>query len=242
MDSPSSSIFRFGPYELETGARQLSKNGTKVKLRGQPYLILELLLRQAGEVVTRDPIRQTIWSSDTFVDFEHGLNTSVKKLRQILCDSATEPRYIETLPRMGYRFIAPVEIEAADKNGQSEVESAKIPVPPSLESFQPEQSVPVPTRRHSGARWTGFSLAVLSLLVAVLLFKTASRSNWLGFSRSGNPTADASGLPGPQPIRSIAVLPLQNLSNDPSQDYFADGMSDELITDLAQLGGLKVIS
>jgi TolB-like protein/DNA-binding winged helix-turn-helix (wHTH) protein/Tfp pilus assembly protein PilF len=242
MDSPSSSIFRFGPYELETGARQLSKNGTKLKLRGQPYLILELLLQQAGEVVTRDQIRQIIWSSDTFVDFEHGLNTSVKKLRQILCDSATEPRYIETLPRLGYRFIAPVEIEEADRKGQGEVERAKIPLPPSSEAFQPDQLVPVSTQRHSGSWWAGFSLAVFALLAVVLLFKTAGRSNWLGFSRSGNPTADASALPVPQPIRSIAVLPLQNLSNDPSQDYFADGMSDELITDLAQLGGLRVIS
>src|ERR1700684_4104620 len=170
MDTPSL-IFRFGPFEARTCAQELSKNGTPIRLRGQPFAILELLLSRAGAVVTREEIRQKIWPADTFVDFEHGLNTSIKKLRQILCDSATEPRYIETLPRMGYRFIAPVEIEAADRNGQSEVESAKIPVPPSLESFQPEQSVPVSTRRHSGARWTGFSLAVLSLLVAVLLFK-----------------------------------------------------------------------
>ena len=102
--------YRFGSFEVRTSTRELSKSGTKIKLRGQPYLILEVLLSRAGEVVTREEIRQKLWPADTFVDFEHGLNSSVKKLRQVLCDSAQEPRYIETLPRLGYRFIAPVEI------------------------------------------------------------------------------------------------------------------------------------
>jgi DNA-binding winged helix-turn-helix (wHTH) protein/tetratricopeptide (TPR) repeat protein len=102
--------FCFGPFEVRTRAREILKGGTRIKLRGQPYLILELLLSHAGEVVTRDEIRKALWSADTFVDFEHGLNTSVKKLRQVLCDSAEAPRYIETLPRLGYRFIAPVEV------------------------------------------------------------------------------------------------------------------------------------
>ena len=104
--------YRFGPFEVHTGTRELSKSGTKIKLRGQPYLILEVLLGRAGEVVTREEIREKLWPADTFVDFEHGLNTSVKKLRQVLCDSAEQPRYIETVPRLGYRFIAPVEVVA----------------------------------------------------------------------------------------------------------------------------------
>ncbi len=116
METPSL-IFRFGPFEARTCAQELSKNGTAVRLRGQPFAILELLVSRAGEVVTREEIRQKVWPVDTFVDFEHGLNTSIKKLRQALCDSATEPRYIETLPRLGYRFIAPVEttVEAKAK-------------------------------------------------------------------------------------------------------------------------------
>src|SRR5580693_10337133 len=108
-------IFRFGPFEAKTCAQELSKNGTTVRLRGQPFSILELLLSRAGEVVTREEIRQKLWPADTFVDFEHGLNTSMKKLRQALCDSATEPRYIETIPRLGYRFIAPVEATVEPK-------------------------------------------------------------------------------------------------------------------------------
>ena len=116
------SNYRFGPFELRTGARQLSKGGTKVKLSGQPYLILEVLLSRAGEIVTREELRQKLWPADTFVDFEHGLNTSVKKLRQALCDSAETPRYIETAPRLGYRFIATVEV-LPEKKPQSLVEA-----------------------------------------------------------------------------------------------------------------------
>src|SRR5579863_3437549 len=155
MDTPSS-IFRFGPFEAKTCAQELSKNGTKLRLRGQPFAILELLVSRAGEVVTREEIQQKLWPADTFVDFEHGLNTSIKKLRQILCDSATEPRYIETLPRLGYRFIAPVEIEEADRKGQGEVESSKVPLPLSLEASRTNQPVPVPAQRSAGSRWIGF--------------------------------------------------------------------------------------
>ncbi len=107
MESPR--VFRFGPFAVNTEARELSKHGTRIKLRGQPYQILEVLLARAGRVVTREEIRQCLWPADTFVDFEHGLNTSVKKLREALCDSADEPRYIETVPRVGYRFIAPLD-------------------------------------------------------------------------------------------------------------------------------------
>ncbi len=102
--------YRFGPFELHPAGRELSKSGTRIKLRGQPYLILEVLLSRAGEVVTREEIREKLWPADLFVDFEHGLNTSIKKLRQVLCDSVDQPRYIETLPRLGYRFIAPVDV------------------------------------------------------------------------------------------------------------------------------------
>jgi len=112
--------YRFGSFEVRTSTRELSKSGTKIKLRGQPYLILEVLLSRAGEVVTREEIRQKLWPADTFVDFEHGLNTSVKKLRQVLCDSAEKPRYIETLPRLGYRFIAPLEVAVEGNKSPAE--------------------------------------------------------------------------------------------------------------------------
>jgi DNA-binding winged helix-turn-helix (wHTH) protein/Tol biopolymer transport system component len=106
--SPAEDVIRFGLFELDLKAGQLSRNGTKLRLPQQPLQLLAVLLERPGEIVTRDELRQRLWSSDVFVDFDHGLNKSIQKLRDALGDSATSPRYIETVPRVGYRFIAPV--------------------------------------------------------------------------------------------------------------------------------------
>lgn len=111
---PSNVRYRFGPFEVHLRARQLYKHGTRLKLRPQAFQILQLLLERAGDVVTREELRQHVWSSETFVDFEHGLNTAIKELRGALSDSATQPRYIETLPKLGYRAVMDVEREAAE--------------------------------------------------------------------------------------------------------------------------------
>jgi TolB-like protein/DNA-binding winged helix-turn-helix (wHTH) protein/Tfp pilus assembly protein PilF len=201
---------------------------------------LEILLQHPGKVVSREEIRRKVWASDTFVDFEHGLNTSIKKLRQVLCDSASEPRYIETLPRLGYRFVARVEIAAIPqrrKTDAAQVANATAPPPSEPASAATEESLPVPWSRAGRLR---IGVAALLVLLAVVAFRLARKSNWL-FSASSN-TDGVSAAANVRPIHSIAVLPLQNLSNDPSQEYFADGMSDELITELAQLGSLRVIS
>ncbi len=226
--------YRFGQFDVYTDAREVSKNGRKLKLRGQPYLILEVLLRHAGEVVTREELRDKLWRADTFVDFEHGLNTSVKKLRQILCDSAEEPRYIETVPRLGYRFIAPVEV-VAERTKSSEAAAAEaVPV-----VVPPTAIEPVPSQFPS-SRWRnlGLSFAVIVLLSVAWFLKSSGRMQ--GIFGPSNPAATAA--PRATRIDSIAVLPLENLSNDPGQEYFTDGMTDELINDLAQLGTLRVIS
>ncbi|MGA9977074.1 MAG: winged helix-turn-helix domain-containing protein [Candidatus Sulfotelmatobacter sp.] len=109
MPQNNSRIARFGVYELDLGAGELRKNGRKLRLQEQPFQILALLLERAGDVVTRDELRQKLWPADTFVDFDHGLNTAVNKLRELLGDSASSPRFIETLARRGYRFIAPLQ-------------------------------------------------------------------------------------------------------------------------------------
>src|SRR5262245_15350493 len=101
--------YRFGPYEVRIRTREIYKNGLKVKLRTQPFQVLQVLLERSGEVVTRDELQQMLWSEKTFVDFEHGLNTSIKELRQLLRDSPRHPRYIETMPKVGYRMVASVE-------------------------------------------------------------------------------------------------------------------------------------
>jgi DNA-binding winged helix-turn-helix (wHTH) protein len=105
-------VAQFGPFEADLRAGQLRKNGRKVKLQDQPFQILVCLLERAGEVVTREELRQNLWPADTFTDFDHGLNNAINRLREALCDSADKPRYIETLPRRGYRFIAAVDIES----------------------------------------------------------------------------------------------------------------------------------
>jgi TolB-like protein/DNA-binding winged helix-turn-helix (wHTH) protein/Tfp pilus assembly protein PilF len=238
--------YRFGPFEVNAGARELSKGGTKIRLRGQPYLILEVLLSRAGEVVTREEIRAKLWPADTFVDFEHGLNTSVKKLRQVLCDSAEQPRYIETVPRLGYRFVAPVEVVSETSKPSVAARATEAPVPapltppPSRIELQP---TPFPTPAPQGSRWKllRVSLGVLVLLGLVfvgMVAKWPQRIHW-PFG-SSNATVNAS-LSAKQ-FGSLAVLPLENLSDDPAQEYFADGMTDELIGDLAQLRSLRVIS
>src|SRR5262245_28802872 len=109
----TAAVVRFGPYEIHPSSRELFKLGRRLKLRPQPFQVLHLLVSRAGDVVPREELHQRLWPSDTFVDFEHGLNTSIKELRAVLDDSASEPKYIETLPKLGYRFIFPVEQTAA---------------------------------------------------------------------------------------------------------------------------------
>lgn len=239
-------MFRFGPYEVRTSSQELRKDGTRVKLRGQPYLVLVTLLEHAGEVVTRDEIRQKLWACDTFVDFEHGLNTSIKKVRRVLCDSASEPRYIETLPRLGYRFIAP--LEATAKNGQETVaadspqfenlERKPAPVPEaSAATSLGTQSEIAKSGPASLAPWP-FSLAFAVLAGAVLLASVGSIRSLRSFAEVLN----SGGGAAPKTYDSLAVLPLQSLSGDASQEYFADGITDEIITNFAQVGNLRVIS
>src|SRR5579863_1376703 len=104
------SVYRFGPFEARTQTEELYKFGTKVALRGQPFQILRALLSRHGEIVTREEMRDQLWAADTFVDFEHGINASLRKLRVALGDSAVKPLYVETLPGQGYRFIAPFDV------------------------------------------------------------------------------------------------------------------------------------
>ncbi len=244
--SRADSVFRFGPYELRKDSQEFRKHGTRVKLRGQPFLVLVALLEHAGEVVTRDEIRQRLWASDTFVDFEHGLNTSIKKVRHVLRDSASEPRYIETLPRLGYRFIAPVETPAKNGPHTRSADSVQVENLGGSPGNILETNSVTPPGGASGiaklvparlAPWP-FSLAYAVLAAAVLLASVGSVRSLRSFfevrKSGGGLTAKA--------YDSLAVLPLQSLSGDPNQEYFADGMTDEIITNFAQVRDLRVIS
>jgi TolB-like protein/DNA-binding winged helix-turn-helix (wHTH) protein/tetratricopeptide (TPR) repeat protein len=238
MATPSQ-IYRFADFEADARARQLRKHGTKLKLQGQPFEMLLMLLESPGEVITREQMQQKLWPVDTFVDFEHSLNTSIKKLRQALNDSATEPRYIETLPRVGYRFIAPVTAaeEAADDFSSPSSQQGPSPVD-GIPGITAVGSSP----RHLFAWFLGLALGVVSVagtVIALNVGKTRDRlMEVVNSSRSGLGLVSSA----KKSRRSVAVLPLQNLSADPNQNYFVDGMTDELTTDLAQFGDLRVIS
>jgi DNA-binding winged helix-turn-helix (wHTH) protein len=162
---------RFGVFEVDLRAGELRKKGTRIRLQGQPYLLLIALLKEQGEVVTREELRRTLWLGDTFVDFDHSLGTAVNKLREVLGDSASNPRFVETLPRQGYRFIAPV-VAVADGNDAPGVtdappdkqEPAKPDVPKAIDREQSEiPKAIVVARRRWPLRWK------ISGLVALLL-------------------------------------------------------------------------
>ena len=151
-------IARFGVFELDFSTGELRKSGVKLRLQGQPIQVLTLLLERAGDVVTREELRQKLWASDTFVDFDHSLNTAINKVREALGDSASSPRFVETLARRGYRFIAPVQVpvpappadgvafpSAGAATGNQGQPAAREPVP-ALTPLHPELEVPIPRR------------------------------------------------------------------------------------------------
>ena len=153
MPQNHSRIARFGVFELDLSAGELRKSGVKMRLQGQPFQVLALLLERAGEVVTREELQQKLWPSDTFVDFDHSLNTAINKVREALGDSASSPRYVETLARRGYRFIAPVQADAPKDALPQEKAIAsnlgKSPTPNTSSppvAMHPELDVPIPRR------------------------------------------------------------------------------------------------
>jgi len=204
---------RFAKFFLDLRTRELCNDDQKISLQEQPFQILVALLERPGELVTREELRARLWPSDTFVDFDQSLNKAVNRLREALTDAAEHPRFIETLPRRGYRWIAPVlepDSRAAPNDIVSEPRSAAND--PARWSLAPKQ-------------WTAVGLTLL--LVATL--------TWMIIKREASVEA-------PPPIHSLAVLPLESLSADSSQAYFADGMTDQLITTLGQINELRVIS
>jgi TolB-like protein/DNA-binding winged helix-turn-helix (wHTH) protein/Tfp pilus assembly protein PilF len=220
---PTPRTLRFGLFELDLRSGELSKQGRKVRLEGQPVQILTCLLEKPGELVTREELRQKLWPADTFVNFEHGLNAAVKRLRQALNDSADNPRFVETLPRRGYRFLAPVESVRAGED---------MPAVSEALPDKPDPAGERPTGTEDQARERRGWLPAWKMSGFVLVLALGVLAVWMLRPKNG---------PSPV-IRSLAVLPLENLSADSSQDYFSDGMTDELITELGQISQLRVIS
>lgn len=213
-------VLRFDKFELDLCAGELRKRGVKLRLQGQPLQVLAILLQSPGSLVTREELRNQLWPADTFVDFDHSLHNAIARIRETLGDSAQTPTYIETLPRRGYRFIAPVEevppASVPTENGEQANEAVAPAIP----------AAPQPKRR------TGLVIIPLLTVIACCVMALAA---WVAWQH--RKAGSVAGAP-----RSIAVIPLQNLSGDPSQEYFADGLTDQLITEMSQIPDLRVIS
>jgi TolB-like protein/DNA-binding winged helix-turn-helix (wHTH) protein/Tfp pilus assembly protein PilF len=200
---------RTGLFEIDFGSGDLHKEGRRVPLQEQPFRVLAMLLERPGQVVTREELQARIWPADTYVGFDEGLNTAIRKLRIAFGDSADNPRFIETLPRRGYRFIAPVhDLVAA--------------APQLSESIAVGDTAELPRTRLGSRTGLVAALAAAALLVVLASFTYLRRSH-------SSPNATT------QKRVMLAVLPFQNMSNDPRQEYFSDGLTEETITDLGQL-------
>jgi len=230
-------LVRFGVYQVDLRSSELWKQGRKIKLQEQPCRILAILLEQRGEVITREELRKRLWSGDTFVDFDHSLNTAIMRLREALSDSSDNPRFIETLPRHGYRFIAPVEEIAApeqEKLGHGAVAPAAQPLveePAQVPRLSPGGLAQDLKGKQIGLR-RALVLGGLLTLILLTLFGLTLRQMRNGKGANLRPN----------PIKSVVVLPFENLSGDKDQQYFTDGMTDELIAHLAKIRSLRVIS
>jgi len=223
QDGNSSGRLRFAVFEVDLRAAELTRRGRHIRLQEQPFQVLAMLLEKPGELVTREALRARIWPR-TVVDFDHGINKAINKIRDALGDSAENPRFVETVARRGYRFLADVTpIDAAADRQPAPAPEGLAP-PTDGDRAEPVDAA-VPAKRSSPFR----ARVALGLGLALVL---AASVAWVLHSRS--PTSSQ--------IRSLAVLPLESLSGDASQDYFADGMTDALIADLGQIGALRVIS
>jgi len=218
--SPADRVVRFGIFELDLSSGELRKSGTRVKLHDQPFQVLAILLSRPGEVVTREEIRGKLWPDDTFVDYDHGLNNAVNRLREALGDTAETPRFIETLPRRGYRFIRAVNVAVAP--GQNEIAAPVETVVEGSKPVVPEsKNPPVATRRRN---------FLLALLLAVLIVAAIGAFLYL---RKTSPVETTR-------LRPIAILPLQNESGSKDYDFLRIGLADDIATTLSYYPSLSI--
>ncbi len=235
---PASSV-RFGVYEFDLRSGELHKHGIRIKLQEQPCQILAILLEHRGQMVTREELQRRLWPSDTFVDFDHSLNSAVMRLREVLNDSSENPRFIETLPRRGYRFVAPVEEKSASVAEAAPAETGDVGASQGAPTKDTSTAAPLsPVLSATTAKAIGRApqpvlvWGTLFLLGMVLASALAAR-----YLRK--PSVVSTPL---NQMTSLVVLPFENLSADKDQAYFADGMTDELIAHLAKIRTLRIIS
>jgi TolB-like protein/DNA-binding winged helix-turn-helix (wHTH) protein/Flp pilus assembly protein TadD len=231
---------RFGVFELDVRAGELRRSGHRVALQPQPLEILRALLERPGEVVTREELRSRLWKNGAYLDFDRGVNKAIVKLRDALGDEADSPRYIETLPRHGYRFISLPHVQGHPDvvlPAEGALTAARQPEAPASPQLSPVSGVQSAGARH-GWRWAALSLPLLALVGWLI-------STWFRMEAPSHPGLPANVAPTgaatfSPPPHSIAVLPFVNISGDKEQEYFTDGLTEELLNSLAQIHGLQV--
>src|SRR5215469_12047696 len=231
-----SAIVRFGDFELSIRSGELHRNGRPVKLQQQPCKVLGILATRSGELITRDELRQEIWPGGTFVDFEHGINFCIKQIRAALGDDAQSPVYIETLPRRGYRFIAPVQILNGDSAASLVPPAAAAPVDQQAAAQKLASSSTPAEKRHNQSEasdfWARLSLPLsrTGYLAAALVGIALLAATAYVISRS------SARISSPPPGKiMLAVMPFEYVGEDSSQQFLADGLTEEMIMQLGSL-------
>jgi len=237
--APKNVRYRFGPFELHPSQGRLSRSGSRVKLQDLPLRLLVLLVERPGEIVTREQLRQRLWPEDTFVEFDNSLGVAVRKLREALRDDADAPRYIETVPRRGYRFVAPVTEQGEDKPADSDTgpERGAAEVAHGTGNLPRAVELPTPAATRAGWHnryWVIGCLVGLTVGIAVYEF----RSNPL---RSAAKAETAASVSRVRPRRAVAVLGFRNLAGRPGDEWLSTAITEMLNTELAAGGRLRLV-
>jgi TolB-like protein/DNA-binding winged helix-turn-helix (wHTH) protein len=223
-------VYQFGDFSLDCGKFELCRKGRRLKLERKPLELLVLLVTKHGQVVTRNEIARCLWEREVFVDIEHGINTAIRKIRQVLGDSSDLPRFVQTVSGSGYRFIAPVTAVEPEVTEPIQPSGDPVELPPTPPEISATPVIPPATKPHHRL-WVVTALGV-SALVTISILTLGPRPLAARFLDRDPHAA----------IASLAVLPLDNLSGDPNEEYFADGMTDELTTMLAKDSTLRIVS
>ena len=236
--APKDVRYRFGPFELDPSQGRLSRSGSRVKLQDLPLRLLVLLVERPGEIVTREELRQRLWPEDTFVEFDNSLGVAVRKLREALRDDADAPRFVETVPRRGYRFVAPVTVQDADEAPDSdEADGARSGMEPGARNLRDRVETPPPTAARSASRrryWITACLVLLMVGIAVYEFRSNPR-------QSAAKAESARSNSRLRPRRAVAVLGFRNLAGRPNDNWLSTAFTEMLSTELAAGGSLRLV-
>jgi len=230
--TPNGPRYRFGPFELNTGEESLARNGTRVKVQDLPYRLLVMLVERPGEIVTREEVRQRLWPENTFVEFDNSLGVAIRKVRDSLNDDAEAPRYVETVPRRGYRFVAPVTVLEPVRSPDLPLPTASVTKESSVSSpiGATEAAHPYPRRKY----WLTAALVLLLVGGAIYGFRTRP------VRLAGKAEALSAETP-PRIRRSVAVLGFRNLPGHPEDNWLSPAFSEMLNTELASDGALRML-